>query len=345
MSFRYIGSKARVVDAIGQHIGPWDGTGRFIDAFCGTGAVAEAAADLGWPVWLNDHLSCATTMAAARLISAQQAKFPNIGGYGEALRCLNALPPSHGFIWREYSPASAAHLGLERRYFREASAGKIDAIRAQIRRWRDTDTITEIEERLLIADLLAATSKIANIAGTYGCFLAKWTAQADELLILKCRTLRESRVSVQITNEEVSNLVVQANDLVYLDPPYTKRQYASYYHILETITHGDEPVVDGVAGLRPWRDRASAFCYKVKALAALEHLISNLDAERILLSYSDEGHVPIEDLRKSLGKIGEASAHIVKTIGRYRPNIAATVTDSVREYLFVLHRSHEALTA
>ena len=27
------------------------------------------------------------------------------------------------------------------------------------------------------------------------------------------------------------------------------RQYASYYHILETIVSGDEPLVEGVAGL------------------------------------------------------------------------------------------------
>ena len=42
-----------------------------------------------------------------------------------------------------------------------------------------------------------------------------------------------------------------AADTVYLDPPYTKRQYAAYYHILETISLGDEPIVEGICGIRP----------------------------------------------------------------------------------------------
>ena len=42
-----------------------------------------------------------------------------------------------------------------------------------------------------------------------------------------------------------------AADTVYLDPPYTKRQYAAYYHILEAISLGDEPIVEGICGIRP----------------------------------------------------------------------------------------------
>ena len=34
-------------------------------------------------------------------------------------------------------------------------------------------------------------------------------------------------------------------DAVYADPPYTKRQYAAYYHILETIAAGDRPLISG----------------------------------------------------------------------------------------------------
>ena len=44
-------------------------------------------------------------------------------------------------------------------------------------------------------------------------------------------------------------------DTVYLDPPYTKRQYAAYYHVLETLAYGDEPEVSGVTGLRPWEGK------------------------------------------------------------------------------------------
>ena len=56
MTFRYIGSKSRLVDKIASHIGPPRKGAFFVDAFCGTGAVAEAAAEHGWNVRINDSL-------------------------------------------------------------------------------------------------------------------------------------------------------------------------------------------------------------------------------------------------------------------------------------------------
>jgi len=344
MSFRYIGSKARLVDRIGEWIELWNGEGRFVDAFCGTGAVAAAAAAAGWPIHLNDHLICATTMASARLIAREQALFKALGGYDAAVRHLNELPPIKGFIWREYSPASAEHLGIERRYFREANAGRIDAIRSQIKIWRGEKRLSEVEGRLLIADLLSAVNRVANIAGTFGCFMAKWTSQADELLNLRPRELLDQVVDVTITTMPVAELEVDPHDLVYLDPPYTKRQYASYYHILETIAVGDSPEVEGVSGLRPWKDRASEFCYKTRALAAIDALVRGLAARRVLLSYSDEAHVPINQLRAALNKIAQVRTHVIKTIGRYQPNRPADeAATEVREYLFEIDRTVAAL--
>src|SRR6185437_13594390 len=154
MSLRYIGSKARIADQIAAILGPWPGQGRFVDAFCGTGIVARHAADLEWPVLLNDHLSSSVTMASAQVLAG-----------------------ARGFVWREYSPASLAR-GVERRYFTEANAARIDAIRGQIATWESSGTISPAEARLLVADLLAATNRVANIAGTYGCFLRNWTANA-----------------------------------------------------------------------------------------------------------------------------------------------------------------------
>jgi adenine-specific DNA-methyltransferase len=156
VTFRYIGSKARIVGDIVAHVGSPSGQGFFVDVFCGTGVVAEAAAHLGWSVRLNDHLFSAVTMAAARLVSDRQAQFRELGGYAKAIARLNRLKPVQGFIWREYSPATRSRLGMERRYFTEPNAGKIDAIRLAIRRWKEAGDISVLEERLLIADLLSA---------------------------------------------------------------------------------------------------------------------------------------------------------------------------------------------
>lgn len=276
MSVRFIGSKARLIDAIIPLVGlPQPGTGVFVDAFCGTGVVAEAAARAGWSVRINDHLVCAVTMAAARLTSASDVPFRKLGGYLEALNSLNSLRPRKGFIWREYSPASERKIGIRRMYFTETNAARIDAIRAEIKNWRDDTKITLSEERLVLADLFAATNKVANIAGTYGCFLSHWSSQAKSQLILRPRQLAAKEVEFEVSSCEVSQVCVNRQDVVYLDPPYTKRQYAAYYHILETLAIGDEPSVDGITGLRPWQAKASDYCYKSRPPRLISSISTN----------------------------------------------------------------------
>lgn len=338
MSFRYIGSKSRIVDQIKARIGPSTG-GFFVDSFCGTGVIAEAAADLGWPVRINDNLSSAVISTGARLISTKDAKFKKLGGYAKAIEKLNDAEAIKGFIWRSYSPASVEACGIERRYFTEENAGRIDAMRALIREWSESGQIGEVEERLLIADLFGALNRVANIAGTFGCFLSKWTRQSENAIAMRPRELKAIATRVEASVGDVFDVRSDADDVVYLDPPYTKRQYASYYHILETVALGDEPVVEGVAGLRPWRDRASDFCYKTRALSTLTRLIDGIEAKRVLLSYSSEGHIAIKDLKSSLSKLGTSTMHPLGSIGRYRPNkVASDAGSDVKEYLVVVSR-------
>ncbi|MDO3560692.1 DNA adenine methylase [Ralstonia pseudosolanacearum] len=339
MTFRYIGSKSRLVDQITGYIGHPKQGAFFVDAFCGTGVVAEAAADLGWNVRINDSLHSAVISAGARLISGEQAAFKKLGGYAKAIAKLNAEKPKHGFMWREYSPASVDTCGIERRYFTQENAARIDAMRALIGDWVEAGTINEMEERLLIADLFGALNRVANIAGTFGCFLSKWTGQSQDKIAMRCRELKASGVRVEATVGDVFEVPNAVQDLVYLDPPYTKRQYASYYHILETVALGDEPEVEGVAGLRPWKGLASDFCYKARALKTLSRLVQSLQSQKVLLSYSSEGHICMQDMKAELSKVGKSTMHPLGAIGRYRPNkVASNAASDVNEFLVVVER-------
>lgn len=338
MTFRYIGSKARLVEALAPHLTRPGGTGRFVDLFCGTGAVAETASRLGMPVVLNDTLVCAVTMAAGRLLSKQQVPFDKLGGYRAAVALLNAETPVQGVLWKQYSPASASHCGIERRYFTEENAAKLDAMRQRVGAWHKEGTLNDAENTLLIADLLSATNRAANIAGTYGCFLSKWQKQALNSVSLQERELLPRAPRVEVFNLDAFKVETNSSDVAYLDPPYTKRQYASYYHILETVALNDDPVVEGVAGLRPWQSKSSPFCYKRKALDAMVSLVEGLAANTVLISYSDEGHMDLKDLVGSLGKTGVVELVPLHDVGRYRPNRTssengAVVTEYVIKFL------------
>lgn len=339
MSFRYIGSKVRVAAPIAVTIGDLlPGHDRFVDAFAGTGAVAAGMADMNVPIVVNDTLHAAVTMSLARLTAASDVSFARLGGYEATLAVLNDLPGVEGYLHRTYSPGSLEAIGFERRYFTGRNAARVDAMRIKIAEWRNEDVLSDREQTLLLADLISAANRIANIAGTYGCFLSKWQSSALDDLRLRPRDLLTRQVAVKGVVGDVHDLDMRANDLVYFDPPYTKRQYASYYHILETIVLGDEPVVEGVSGLRPWKDKASPFCYKRKALAALVSLISTCPARTTMLSYSCEGHVDLDELVVGLSKTGTVSVAPIDRIGRYRPNKTASANgDSVTEYVLIYH--------
>lgn len=337
---RYIGSKVRVADAILDLVGDPVPGSRFVDGFCGTGVVAERAAGRGWAITLNDTLTAATTLAAARMANKAMVPFSNLGGYEGTVRLLDAVAPIEGFLWREYSPASARTIGIERRYFTEENAAKIDGMRRQVQQWSDSGLISGAEERLLLADLLATVNSVANIAGTYGCFLRKFTPSALQAAHVRPRKLFPHRVDVATYNLDVLDVPAAERDVAYFDPPYTKRQYAAYYHLLETVTVGDEPTVGGITGLRPWQEKASDYCYKKRALAALLRLLATTPARRVVLSYSSEGHVALDELVLELEEVGDVEVHPLGGIGRYRPNrTASTAASWVNEYLVELVKS------
>lgn len=342
MGYRYIGSKARIADEIIKYLGEPDcPEGRFIDAFSGTGVVASNAADIGWKIRINDMMHNASVMSESRMLSKQDVSFDNLGGYEEAISRLK-VARCEGFIWKEYSPASLEQVGIERKYFSEANARSIDGAANLIHQWKKDSAITEKEFVLLLATLISAVNDVANIAGTYGCFLSKWTQQARNSIDIEPLELREYPVDYSVSTLDVFDVKSRPCDVVYLDPPYTKRQYASYYHILETLVKGDEPTVEGVAGLRPWKDNASVFCYKTKALKALVSLVNSQKSDRVLVSYSNEGHIKLDEFERELQKTGRVKVIEMGTVGKYRPNqIASSNGSDVSEYLIEYRKNLE----
>jgi adenine-specific DNA-methyltransferase len=317
MSIEFLGNKARLMtfltEKIGQHAAEGD---HFVDLFCGTATVSSAFRNRGLRVTANDHLELCSTIAEASLLNRGTPRFGRLvkagelaprreeAAYDSVLRLLNGLEPSDGFIHRNYSPASLEHCGISRMYFTESNAARIDSVRQQIGAWEPL--LSKGERALLIADLVRAASRCSNTAGTYGCFLKNWKERAlAPLELIRSQTPSRRGSGHAVFRDDAEDLLSSLEaDVVYADPPYTKRQYAAYYHLLETIVRCDAPEVTGKTGLRPWSTASSDFCYRRKAPAALERLMRRIRSRHLFLSYSSDGQISDEAVREILSGHG-----------------------------------------
>lgn len=303
------------------------------DLFCGTGTVSAAFKRQGWTVHANDTLSLCTTLTRALLLNDGEPEFLGISTelekvastdflgrlrpYDRALLFLNDLPPVEGFCWRSFSPATVGYEGVERRYFTEENAGRIDAIRARIEEW--APRLTPGEEALLLRDLVRASNAVSNIAGTYGCYLKSWKRRALNSLTLSRSELVEGDVDHRVSQTDAAQLAAQfKGPIAYADPPYTKRQYAAYYHVLETLVRNDKPPLKGKTGLRPWQADSSDWCYRRKAPSALNDLVEALDCREFFLSYNEDGQIPHEQVLAILSAYGEVREVHEVTYKRYK---------------------------
>lgn len=343
MPIEFLGSKARLLDFV---LAPMvdDGDIRSVaDVFCGTGAVSHALGLTGRRVVASDHLRLCVILAEAALLTP--GSFDGLRGdvrprSGESMHealldVLQQEPARPGFIHAAYSPASGRRGPHERRYFTEENAARIDTVRARIGAWEDR--LVRGERAVLLRDLVVAASRVSNTAGTYGCFLRQWKARALEPLRLAPRPGPYSGAGSHEVHqgEAVDAARSDTVDAVYLDPPYTKRQYAAYYHVLETIVAGDEPAVHGVTGLRPWKERDSDFCHRRRAPQALQALLAGVNARKVFLSYSDDGHVEHETILEILRSHGEVRWW-EQPLRRYRSSRLEHRSAVVNERLYAL---------
>ncbi len=349
-----MGSKARLLGEIELAFNQlWGSSPATVaDLFCGMGAVSANFKRLGHKVIANDNLQFCATVAESVLLNnaiprfeklqsefialEKRSLFVEANGYLATLNFLNALPPVQGFMYQNYTPDGTKALLMPRQYFTPENAAKIDAIRDKIAEWDAKDLISPGERALLITDLMRATNKVANSAGTYGCFLKQWEARALRLLQLTPSRILVSPHFHTVYKEDALVLARRLEaDVAYLDPPYTWRHYGAYYHILETIARWDRPQISGKTGLRPWDDSRSPFCDRENARGALKELVGLLNVRFILMSYNSEGLISHEEILAILANKGSVSC-IDIDFRRYKSNGGGNGARQVKERIYLV---------
>lgn len=313
----YIGSKISLLPFLEQvwtEVRNGDET-TFLDPFAGTGAVGRRFRELGLHVTAGDIQHYAVALNRAYIASpTEQPTFARLlphlpddrdvaadaAPVAQVLAVLNALPPApDGFLRTAYSPAGG------RQYFTEENAGRADAIRQQLTGWRQQEWLTASEFDYLLAALLENLDAVANTASVYGAFLKAFKATARKPLLLRPLALPQAGPVGRAVLGDANQLVREvAADVLYLDPPYNHRQYGANYHVLETVARYDDPTVGGMTGLRADYPR-SRYCSRPQVRAAFADLIAHAQARHILVSYNDEGLLPLAELRELLAARGE----------------------------------------
>ena len=336
---RYIGSKARILDFIDDTVSQTFGSVEdavVADLFAGTCSVSEMFKQQNAKVITNDYLHSSYAMQVAK-IKLNDAPHCSIL-YKDAICQLNQLRGIEGFFYKEYSIEGSRKYGIERNYFSEQNAKKIDAICTQMNEWKDQERITDDMLFLLSANLIDAITKVSNTSGTYGAFLkVDDQRKYKELELLPFEFLdnkKENEVFCSDIAEIIDNL---QGDVLYLDPPYNSRQYPPYYHILETAVLYDAPAVYGITGRRPYQESLSPFCMKEKALPAMLNVVERAQFTDIYISYSTDGIVNHKTLCNELAQYGDVSCFF-KPYRRYKSNGGGNGEKTVKEIIIYVKK-------
>ena len=193
--------------------------------------------------------------------------------YNKVLAFLNSLQGKNGFIATHYAPSLSAKNGVERKYFSDSNAAKIDSIRIQIEEWKDAECITENEYYILLATLLESVSLFANVAGVYAAFCKKWDSRSVKPFSLTGLFLESSLYenlcfcgdSLQVLQNLESKS--QTLDILYLDPPY--------------FLTGDSKMFKGIYPMRNFPIHHNTFNHELLAQLLKNH------KGRFILSYND----------------------------------------------------------
>ena len=322
---RYIGCKLNLLPYIEHLVTETLGVreGVFCDLFAGTATVGAHFKKQGFQIISNDLLELSAAFQHALIANNTTPEFAGIidtlgdvgdadlftslSPYNQVIAWLNCLPGKKGFIFNAYCPSGSNECG--RQYLSDVNGQKIDAIRQQIQTWQEAGDITENEFYLLLLPLVEATSKVANISGTYAAYLKHWDARTYKPLTLVPVDIIPSQLSHSVYRRPANKLAAEIRcDVLYIDPPYNTRQYITNYHLLETIARYDNPSLRGKTGLRDYKaSEKSAYCSKSACLSAFTDLIEKADARHIVVSYSNEGILSPDEILSVLSLRGEAN--------------------------------------
>lgn len=295
---RFLGNKTRILNSIQTVITENNISGKvFCDLFAGSGAVGDFFKDR-FAILSNDYLYSLSIINKAKLCNKEAPHFDTfVGKYGQTpFDYFNSkvyTADSQYFITNNYSPKGG------RQYFSIENAIKIDGIRIEIENFYKDSIISANEREFLLASLIESVMRVSNTSGTYEAFLKTWDKRALKKIVLEPIEMNNAKpVTDNVVYNEDSNELIRhiSGNILYIDTPYTITDYNAAYHLLESIAKYDYPQISGITGRRKEVYKKSKYTQKERALINFEDLFRQAQFDDILISYSTQGLVSIDEL-------------------------------------------------
>jgi adenine-specific DNA-methyltransferase len=281
---KYLGSKRRLVAELGQLFAA-SGARTALDAFTGTTRVAQEFCRRGGEVTCVDTAAYAEVLAQCYVVT--DANQVEQGEVEEALARLSALPDRSGYVTEVFCEQA--------RYFHPDNGRRIDAIRQGI----DDLYADHWLRPILLTSLLEAADRVDSTVGIQMAFLKNWAPRALRPLKLAAPVLTPGTGRAILGDAQSVVDDLEPVDLAYLDPPYNQHRYFTNYHVWETLVRWDSPEYYGVACKRldaRAADTRSPFNSRKQMPTALADVIQRVRAETVIVSFSNEGFVPLDAL-------------------------------------------------
>jgi len=318
------------------------------DGFSGSGVVSRLLKGFSKHLYVNDLEQYAEVISKCYLSNKSDLDISLIKDTIDYLN-LNKLRKDlpKGIISSFYCPKDENHIQKEDRvFYTRENALIIDNIRQMIYNYEN--------DFIYLALLLSEASIHTNTSGIFKGFhknpqtgVGQFGGGGSDALerILKpvhlpMPVFSNYECPISIYRSDINKLILDLPevDIAYYDPPYNQHPYGSNYFMLNLIVNNKiSKKVSNVSGI-PLGWNRSEYNKKGQAILFMDNLIRDTKAKIILISYNNEGIIPIGDFLDMLKKYGKVDVeNISYNTFRGSRNIYSR-SKKVVEQLFIVEK-------
>jgi len=350
----YIGNKRALLGFIGNGISKVQkrlhkNKLKTFDVFSGSGIAARYFKQFSDLLIVNDLEKYSALINECYLSNEDELDFSLLREYYQELIAKSNQGLTRGIIAELYAPNDDKNIKPhERVFYTTRNAMYIDTVRQLI------EKIPQNEQKYFLAPLLSEASIHANTSGVFKGFyknretgIGQFGGNNHDALSritgdikLPFPVFSNFNCDTIICNNDSNEIIkmLPEVDLAYLDPPYNQHPYGSNYFMLNLILDYKYPEnASKISGI-PEDWNRSAYNKENHALNALTHLVENIKAKYVLISFNSEGFISIEEMKNMLERMGKLEVLETK-YNAFRGSRNLNDREiHVKEYLYLLEK-------